>query len=100
MPSSGSAPAGTLLHVHVQPRASRTEVRGMHDGAVKVRLRAPPVDGAANDELVRFLAERLGVARRDITIVAGATGRRKTVRVTGTPASTADLAARLTAPAP
>jgi hypothetical protein len=53
----------------------------MHGDAVKLRLAAPPVDGAANAELVRFLAERLGVARADVTIVRGATARRKTVRV-------------------
>ena len=72
-----------LLAIHVQPRARRTEVVGLHGDAVKVRLAAPPVDGAANDELVRFLAERLGVARAAVEIVGGATGRRKMVRVAG-----------------
>jgi uncharacterized protein (TIGR00251 family) len=69
--------------VHVQPRAKRTEVAGRHGDAIKVRLAAPPVDGAANDELVRFLAEALGVPRRAVHLTAGLTSRRKTVEVEG-----------------
>ena len=69
--------------VHVVPRARVTEVAGRHGDAIRVRLAAPPVDGAANDALRRFLAERLGVARGSITIVRGATGRRKMVTVEG-----------------
>ena len=71
------------LVVHVQPRARRTEVAGLHGDAVKLRLAAPPVDGAANEELVRFVAERLGVARSAVRVAAGATSRRKTVEVDG-----------------
>lgn len=71
------------LVIHVVPRAARTEVVGPHGDAIKVRLAAPPVDGAANEELVRFLAAQLGVTRRSIEIVSGATGRRKTVRIAG-----------------
>ena len=71
------------LVLHVQPRASATEIAGRHGDAVKVRLAAPPVDGAANEELVRFLAERLGVSRRAIHLAAGRTGRRKIVDVDG-----------------
>lgn len=81
------------LVVHVQPRAKKSELAGRHGDAIKVRLQAPPVDGAANEELVRFLAESLGVARRAITIVGGLTSRRKTVEIEGLGA--ADLAARL-----
>lgn len=80
------------LVIHVQPRASRTEVVGPHGDAIKIRLRAPPVDGAANAELIRFLSERLGVPRQSIRIVSGETGRRKRVQVTGT---SPDAAARL-----
>lgn len=79
--------------VHVQPRAKRSEVAGRHGDALKVRLQAPPVDGAANEELVRFLAESLGVARRAVTITGGLTSRRKTVEIEGLAAE--DLAARL-----
>jgi uncharacterized protein (TIGR00251 family) len=73
----------TILSVHVQPRASRTEVSGWHGDAVKIRLAAPPVDGAANAALIAFLAERLGVPRAAVTVVAGATARRKRVAITG-----------------
>jgi len=69
--------------VHVAPRARRTEVAGRHGDGIRVRIAAPPVDGAANAELTRFLAERLGVPRRAVTIVSGAGGRRKIVQVAG-----------------
>ena len=76
-----TAPARLL--VWVQPRASRTEVAGMRGEAVKIRLAAPPVDGAANDELVRFVAAMLGVARSAVSIAAGQTSRLKTIEVDG-----------------
>ena len=60
------------VSVHVQPRATRSEIVGLHGEALKVRLQAPPVDGAANEALVTLLAERLGVARRSVRVVAGA----------------------------
>lgn len=69
--------------VHVQPRASRTEIAGVHGAALKVRLHSPPVDGAANDELVSFLARELGVSKRAVRIVAGQSSRGKTVEVDG-----------------
>ncbi len=72
-----------LLHILVQPRASRSEIVGPHGDMLKVRLAAPPVDGAANEELVRFLAKEFGVPQRAIEIVAGRSSRRKTIRVTG-----------------
>jgi uncharacterized protein (TIGR00251 family) len=70
--------------VHVQPRASRTEIAGVHGAALKVRLLAPPVDGAANEALAAFLAKRLAVPRRAVRVVAGATSRTKTVEIEGT----------------
>jgi uncharacterized protein (TIGR00251 family) len=69
--------------VRVQPRASRTELAGRHGDALKVRVAAPPVDGAANEALVEFLAERLGVARGAVTVQAGAGGRGKLLRIAG-----------------
>jgi uncharacterized protein len=75
--------AVATLALHVVPRAARTEVAGRHGEAVKIRLAAPPVDGAANEELIRFLAERLGVARGAVTLKAGKSGRRKTVAIAG-----------------
>ncbi len=71
------------LSVRVQPRASRSEVVGEHDGALKVRLAAPPVEGEANRELVRFLSKLLGVAPSRVSVVAGATGKSKVVEVEG-----------------
>lgn len=71
------------LVVHVVPRARTTAVAGRHGEALKIRLAAPPVDGAANDELVRFLADRLNVPRSAVTIAAGRAGRRKTVKIAG-----------------
>ncbi len=77
------------LVVHVVPRARRTETAGVHGDAIRVRLAAPPVDGAANAELVRFVAKRLGVARGAVRIAAGSRGRRKTVVIDGVPAEPA-----------
>jgi uncharacterized protein YggU (UPF0235/DUF167 family) len=71
------------IHLHVVPRARVTAVAGRHGDAIRVRLAAAPVDGAANEELRRFLAERLGVARGSLASVRGATGRRKTVTIDG-----------------
>ena len=79
----------TTFSIYVQPRASRSEVAGRHADAIKIRIAAPPVDGAANDELVRFLAERLGTPRSAVTIVSGATSRTKRVRISGMSAAEA-----------
>jgi hypothetical protein len=81
------------ITVQVQPRASRTEIVGPHGDGIKIRVAAPPVDGAANDELVRFIAEALGLRRSAVSIVSGATGRRKVVAVEGITA--AEVAQRL-----
>lgn len=75
-----------LIDVVVSPRASRTRVLDVHDGRLKIQLAAPPVDGQANDALVRFIAAELEVARAQVEIVGGATSKRKTVRVSGVPA--------------
>lgn len=75
--------APVLVHVRVIPRARRTEISGRRGDAILVRLAAPPVDGAANDALIAFLSERLGVPRRQIALVRGATGRDKTVAIEG-----------------
>jgi uncharacterized protein (TIGR00251 family) len=79
----------TRLTIQVQPRASRTEVVGRHGDAIKIRVAAPPVEGAANEALVRFLAERLGVPRSAVTIAAGHGSRRKLVDVEGITAAEA-----------
>jgi uncharacterized protein (TIGR00251 family) len=69
--------------VHVVPRSRTTEIAGQYGDAIRIRLAAPPVDGAANAELIRFLADRLGVTRAQVSIVRGTTGRRKTIAVEG-----------------
>jgi uncharacterized protein len=69
------------LDVHAQPGARRTEVVGTHGNALRVRLAAPAVEGKANAELRRFLAEAFGVPQRNVTLVRGEAGRRKTVRI-------------------
>jgi uncharacterized protein (TIGR00251 family) len=73
----------TTVALWIQPRASRDEVVGERDGAIAIRLQAPPVDGAANAALVRFIAARLGMAPRDVQLVRGLSGRRKWVTVAG-----------------
>ena len=88
-------PAALRVRVHVQPRASHDEIVGLHGAALKVRLQAPPVEGAANEALASLLADRLGVPRRAVRVVAGATSRSKTVQIEGsTEAAVRALAAR------
>ena len=74
-----------VLALHVQPGSSRTEIAGTHgtagDARLKLRLAAPPVDGKANAELLRFLAEAFGVPLRQVVLVRGATSRQKSVRI-------------------
>jgi len=83
------------FEVHVQPRASRTELAGLHGGLLKVRVAAPPVDAAANRALIEFLADRLGVPKRSVRIVAGETSRKKILEVDGvTPEQVARLRER------
>ncbi len=67
--------------VRVQPRASRSAVVGLHDSALKVRLAAPPVDGAANEALIKLFAQLLDVTRADVEIISGASSRQKLVRI-------------------
>ena len=69
--------------VRVVPRAARSEIVGEHDGALRVRVAAPPVEGAANEELRRTLARALGVPTRAVEITGGQTAKTKRVRVTG-----------------
>ena len=71
------------IKVHVQPRASRTEVTGMYGDSVRIRLAAPPVDNAANEALIAFVAEKLGLPRRQVRVAAGATSRQKQLEVEG-----------------
>jgi uncharacterized protein (TIGR00251 family) len=72
-----------LVQIRVIPRARRTELAGRRGGAILVRLAAPPVDGAANDALIAFLSDRLGIAQRQIAIVRGSTARDKAIAIDG-----------------
>lgn len=90
---SGGKPA-TLL-VRVIPRSGRTEIAGKRGDALLVRLAAAPVDGAANDALIRLIADLLDRPRRDVSIVAGGNRRDKRIRIAGL--TDDQLAQRLTA---
>lgn len=80
------SPEGAVLTVHVQPHAARTECAGLHGDALKVRVAAPPVEGAANEALCAYLAERFGLPRKAVVIRSGAGARRKRVLLAGVPA--------------
>jgi uncharacterized protein (TIGR00251 family) len=69
------------VDILVQPRASRARIGPMHDGRIKIAVTAPPVDGEANAAVIELLSRRLGIARGDVAVVAGASSRRKTVRI-------------------
>lgn len=72
---------GVLLQLSVMPNATRTEVDGLHDGALRVRLAAPPIDGRANEALIAWLAKQLGVTKRDVEVLRGESSRRKQVAI-------------------
>jgi len=78
---------GVMLSVHVCPRAARDQVQGLHGDAVKIRLRAPPADGKANDALVAFLGKILDMPARHLIIVVGHSSRRKRVAIAGVTAA-------------
>jgi len=86
------------IAVYVQPRASKTVVAGMHGDCIKIRLAAPPVDGAANAALIEFIAERLGIAKSRVRVVSGATSRRKLIEVEGVAADALEASLRPDAP--
>ena len=86
------------LAVSVQPNAKRTAADGLHDGALRVRLCAPPVDGKANELLIEWLAEQLGVPRRAVTLVRGQTARRKWLAIDAPPAQVAQWLRRQVGP--
>ena len=81
------------LAVKLQPRASRTEIQGLHGNELRISVTAPPVDSAGNDALVEFLAERLGLSRGSVQLSRGQTSRHKTVFIAGVRSS--DVAQRL-----
>jgi uncharacterized protein (TIGR00251 family) len=86
---SGRPVSEAVLDVRVIPRSPRTRVDGRRGGAILIRLAAPPVDGAANDALLRYLAEGLGVPRRSVRLLAGEKSRDKKVAIAGLDVSAA-----------
>lgn len=88
-------PAGAVFRIRVVPRASRRELAGVQDDALKLRITAAPVEGKANEECIRLLADLLGVKKAQVTIIAGHTARIKTVSVAGMKA--AEIAALIAA---
>lgn len=79
-----------LIDVHVVVNAARTQGDGIHDDALRMRLHAPPVDGKANQALLHWMADRLGIARTHIALVRGHTAKRKQLRVQASAVGNAD----------
>ena len=75
------------LTLHIQPGAKKTEFAGLHGDALKIRLAAPPVDGKANDALIKFVAETLKLPKSAVNLKSGQTSRRKVLEVIGAEAS-------------
>ena len=72
-----------MFTIRVVPRASKSEIVGEVEGSLKIRISSPPVDGAANEEVVKVLAKAFGVSKSNVTIVSGETSKTKRVRVIG-----------------
>jgi uncharacterized protein len=77
------SPEGVIFKIHVQPRASRNEICGIHADELKLRITAPPVEEAANKLCIEFIAKLLQVAKSRVTITSGLKSRHKTIKVTG-----------------
>jgi uncharacterized protein (TIGR00251 family) len=75
------ADGSVTFDVRVVPRSSRSEIVGEHNGALKVRIASPPVDGAANAELIKLLAKKFGIPKSDVEIVAGETSKSKRIKI-------------------
>jgi hypothetical protein len=86
-PAIQESPEGAILTIHVQPKASKTVYAGLHGGALKFRVAAPPVEGAANDALCAYLAKQFGIPRSHVTVQAGHASRQKRVQLGGVSAS-------------
>lgn len=89
LPCLKAVDAACELQVQVVPNASRTAVAGLHDGALRVRLMAPPIDGRANTALLAWVAAALGLPRRSVQLLSGESGRRKRLALDCAPARVA-----------
>lgn len=85
--------AGLEIRLHVQPRAKRSEISGVHNGALKVKVTAPPVDDAANRAIIEFFSTFLGISRSSLQIISGLKSRDKILRIKGL--SLVDLLGRI-----
>lgn len=74
---------GVRLHLFIQPKASKNEVVGPHNGEIKIKITSPPVDGEANSGLIEYLSKLFKVPKRDITLTKGDTNRHKVVELLG-----------------
>ena len=74
---------GLMLQCHVQPRASRDAIAGVHGDRLKIQLTAPPTDGMANDRLCRFIGKAAGIPKSRVSLIRGQTGRQKTLFLAG-----------------
>jgi len=83
MPWLKSTKDGVVIFIHLTPRAKRDAVEGQHGDALKVKIKAPPVDGKANDYLLKFIAGKLSIPRANLALIRGETSRDKQVLVTG-----------------
>ncbi|MFA7242002.1 MAG: DUF167 family protein [Sulfuricellaceae bacterium] len=84
-------PGSVTLTLHIQPGAKRTEIAGLHGDALKIRIAAPPVEGAANAALIDFLKKRFAVPAAQIVLKHGATGRHKVIEIIGSSIDAASL---------
>jgi len=89
------SPEGAILSVHVQPKASKTEYVGLHGGALKFRVAAPPVEGAANEALCTYLAGLFGLPKKAVVVRSGHASRKKRVLLAGVTADRAQAALKV-----
>lgn len=74
---------GLLISIYVQPRASKTEIIGIHQNSLKIKLTSPPVEGAANSLLIKFISKELGIAKSKIVLTSGDKSRNKKLVIKG-----------------
>ena len=86
-PAVQDSPEGAVLTIHVQPKASKTEYAGLHGGALKFRVAAPPVEGAANEALCAHLAELFNLPKKSVVLLSGQGSRKKRVLLAGVTAN-------------
>lgn len=86
---------GVIFRVRVVPRASKSEIIGEHDGDLKVRIASPPVDGAANEELIKLIAKAFGVSRGQVEILSGQASKLKTLKISGSGLNAQEIFSRL-----